>query len=109
MVGFLFSSHFHATKSSKLIYNFLFEAILPFIHVSRRERVAICSFIYSFFDIATYVNSSCNQNKFTESIFEEREKTKKRKYKERVIDVKMGFFTPSPGFWHECKDWGKNF
>ena len=29
MVGFLFSSHFQATESSKLIYNFLFEAILP--------------------------------------------------------------------------------
>ena len=38
----------------------------------------------AFFDVlATHVNSTCNQNKSTESIFMEHEKEKKRKYKQR--------------------------
>ena len=58
----------------------------------------------AFFDVCrTYVNSTCNQNKSTESIFLEYEKDKKRNYQQRVIDVEMGF--PPPVFWHERKKW----
>ena len=57
----------------------------------------------TFFDVhVTHVNSTCNQNKSTESIFMEHEKEKKRKYQQRVIDVEMGSFTP--GFWHERRN-----
>ena len=58
----------------------------------------------AFFDVrVTHVNSTCNQNKSTESIFMEHEKEKKRKYQQRVIDVEMGSFTPT-GFWHERRN-----
>ena len=57
----------------------------------------------AFFDVCrTYVNSTCNQKKSTESIFLEYEKDKKRNYQQRVIDVKMGF-PPPLVFWHERK------
>ena len=63
----------------------------------------------AFFDVrVTHVNSTCNQNKSTESIFMEHEKEKKRKYQQRVIDVEMGSFTPlvfgtNGGMGKECK------
>ena len=65
----------------------------------------------AFFDVCrTYVNSTCNQKKSTESIFLEYEKDKKRNYQQRVIDVKMGFPPPPPWFFgtngrkgKECK------
>ena len=45
----------------------------------------------AFFHVClTHVNSTCNQNKSTESIFVEHEKDKKRNYQQRVIDVEMG-------------------
>ena len=45
----------------------------------------------AFFGVCrTHVNSTCNQNKSTESIFVEHEKDKKRNYQQRVIDVEMG-------------------
>ena len=57
----------------------------------------------AFFDVCrTYVNSTCNQNKSTESIFLEYEKDKKRNYQQRVIEVEMGF-PPPLLFWHERK------
>ena len=38
----------------------------------------------AFFDVrVTHVNSACNQNKSTESIFMEHEKEKKRKYQQK--------------------------
>ena len=61
------------------------------------------------FDVrVTHVNSTCNQNKSTESIFMGHEKEKKRKYQQRVIDVEMGSFTPlvfgtNGGTGKECK------
>ena len=58
----------------------------------------------AFFDVCrTYVNSTCNQNKSTESIFLEYEKDKKRNYQQRVIEVEMGFPPPPLLFWHERK------
>ena len=49
----------------------------------------------AFFDVCrTHLNSTCNQNKSTESIFVEHEKDKKRNYQQGVIDVEMGSFTP---------------
>ena len=61
----------------------------------------------AFFDVrVTHVNSTCNQNKSTESIFMEHEKEKKRKYQQRVIDVEMGSFTP--WFLARMEEWGKN-
>ena len=49
----------------------------------------------AFFDVSrTHVNSTCNQNKSTESIFVAHEKDKKRNYQQRVIDVEIGSFTP---------------
>ena len=42
----------------------------------------------------THVNSTCNQNKYTELIFVEHKKEKKRKYQQRVIDVELASFTP---------------
>ena len=62
----------------------------------------------AFFDVCeTHVNSACNQNKSTESIFVEHEKDKKRDYQQRVIDVEMGSFTPLV-FWHEQRN-GEGF
>ena len=61
------------------------------------------------FDVrVTHVNSTCNQNKSTESIFMEHEKEKKRKYQQRVIDVEMGSFTPPPWFLARTEERGKN-
>ena len=58
----------------------------------------------AFFDVCrTHVNSTCNQNKSTESIFVEHEKDKKRNYQQRVIDVEMGS-PPPPSFWHERRN-----
>ena len=58
----------------------------------------------AFFDVCrTHVNSTCNQNKSTESIFVEHEKDKKRNYQQRVVDVEMGSFTPLV-FWHERRN-----
>ena len=49
--------------------------------------------VTAFFDVReTHVNSKCNQNKPTSTIFKEHEK--KRKYQQRVLDVEMGTFTP---------------
>ena len=48
-----------------------------------------------FFDVrVTHVNSWSNQSKHTATIFKEQENEKKRKYKQRVMDVEMGTFTP---------------
>ena len=58
----------------------------------------------AFFDVCrTHENSTCNQNKSTESIFVEHEKDKKRNYQQRVVDVEMGSFTPLV-FWHERRN-----
>ena len=58
----------------------------------------------AFFDVClTHVNSTCNQNKSTESIFVEHEKDKKRNYQQRVIDVEMRSLTPLV-FWHERRN-----
>ena len=55
----------------------------------------------AFFDVCrTHVNSTCNQNKSTESIFVEHEKDKKRNYQQRVDDEEVGSFTPLV-FWDE--------
>ena len=62
----------------------------------------------AFFDVCrTYANSTCNQNKSTESIFLEYEKDKKRNYQQRVIDVEMGF-PPPPGFLARTEERGRN-
>ena len=51
--------------------------------------------VTAFFDVrVSHVNSKCNQNKSTSTIFKEQEKEKKRKYEERILDVEMGSFTP---------------
>ena len=51
--------------------------------------------VTAFFDVRiTHVNSKCNQNKPTTTIFKEHENEKKRKYQQRVLDVEMGTFTP---------------
>ena len=51
--------------------------------------------VTAFFDVrATHVNSRSNQGKYTATIFKEQENEKKRKYNHRVMDVKMGTFTP---------------
>ena len=51
--------------------------------------------ITAFFDVrVTHVNSKCNQNKPTSTIFKEHENDKKRKYQQRILDVEMGTFTP---------------
>jgi len=61
----------------------------------------------AFFDVrVTHVNSTCNQNKSTESIFMKHEKEKKRKYQQRVIDVEIGSFLP--WFLARTEEWGKN-
>ena len=49
------------------------------------------------------MNSTCNQNKSTESIFVEHEKDKKRNYQQRVIDVEMRSLTPLV-FWYERRN-----
>ena len=51
--------------------------------------------VTAYFDVrVTRVNSKCNQGKQTSTIFKEQEEEKKRKYKQRMLDVKMGSFTP---------------
>ena len=51
--------------------------------------------VTAFFDVrVTHVNSKCNQNKPTSTIFKEHENEKKRKYQQRLLDVEMGTFTP---------------
>ena len=51
--------------------------------------------VTTFFDVwVTHVNSKCNQNKPTSTIFKEHENEKKRKYQQRILDVEMGTFTP---------------
>ena len=63
--------------------------------------------VTAFFNVRViHVNSACNQNKSTESIFKEHEKEKKRKYQQKIIDVEMRSFTPPPppGFWHERRN-----
>ena len=60
----------------------------------------------AFFDIRiTHVNSKCNQNKSTATIFKEHESEKKRIKSECLHDVEMGTFTPlilSTGMRIEC-------
>ena len=52
--------------------------------------------VTAFFDVrVSHVNSKCNQNKTTSTIFKEQEQERKRKYQERIPDVEMGTFTPS--------------
>ena len=49
--------------------------------------------VTAFFDVrVTHVNSKCNQNKPTTTVFKEQEDEKKRKYQQRVLDVEMGSF-----------------
>ena len=51
--------------------------------------------VTAFFDVrVTHVNSKSNQGKAASTIFKEQEKDKKRKYEQRVLDYKMGSFTP---------------
>ena len=51
--------------------------------------------VTAFFDVrVTRVHSKCNQGKATSTIFKEQEEEKKRKYRQRVLDVEMGSFTP---------------
>ena len=44
--------------------------------------------------LVTHVNCKCNHSKPTSIIFKEQEDEKKRKYRQRVLDVEMGSFTP---------------
>ena len=47
------------------------------------------------FDVTvTHVNSKSNQGKATPTIFKEQEEEKNRKCQQRVLDYKMGSFTP---------------
>ena len=51
--------------------------------------------VTAFFDVrVTHVNSTTNQNKPTEKIFQAHENEKKRQYLQRVLDVEHGHFTP---------------
>ena len=68
----------------------------------------------AFFDVkVTHVNSKTNQEKPTAAIFKEQESEKKRKYQQRVREVKMGSFTPlifgtNGGMGEECKMFTKH-
>ena len=64
----------------------------------------------AFFDVCrTHVNSTCNQDKSTESIFVEHEKDKKRNYQRRVIDVEMGsFIITTLVFLARTEEWRRN-
>ena len=63
----------------------------------------------AFFDErVTHVNSKCYWNKTACEVFKEQEDEKKRKYKQRVLDVEMGSFTPlvfgtNGGMGNECQ------
>ena len=48
----------------------------------------------AFFDLrVSHVNSKCNQVQPIQMVFEENGNKKKRKYQQRVLDVKIGTFT----------------
>ena len=65
--------------------------------------------VAAFFDVrVTHVNSKTNQGKPTAAIFKEQESEKKRKYQQRVLEVKICSFTPlifgtNGGTGEECK------
>ena len=60
-----------------------------------KGRGLLVSWSNSIFDVrVTRVNSKCNQGKAKSTIFKEQEKEKNRKYQQRVLDYKMGSFTP---------------
>ena len=51
--------------------------------------------VTTFFDVrVTHVNSKSNQGEATSTIFKGQEEEKKRTYQQRVLDYKMGSFTP---------------
>ena len=51
--------------------------------------------VTAFFDVrVTHVNSKCNQNKPTSTIFKKHENEKKRKYQQRILDGEIGTLTP---------------
>ena len=51
--------------------------------------------VTAFFDVrVTHVNSKSNQGKATSTIFKEQEEEKKWTYQQRMLDYKMGSFTP---------------
>ena len=51
--------------------------------------------VTAFFDVrVTHVNSKSNQGEATSTIFKGQEEEKKRTYQQRVLDYKMGSFTP---------------
>lgn len=51
--------------------------------------------VTAFFDVpVSHVNSKCNQNKTTSTIFKEQELEKKRKNQQGILEVDMGTFTP---------------
>ena len=59
------------------------------------------------------VNSKCYQNKPTSEVFKEQEDQKKRKYLQRVLDVKEGSFTPlafrtNGGMGNQCQHFLKH-
>ena len=63
----------------------------------------------AFFHVClTHVNSTCNQNKSTKSIFVEHEKDNKRNYQQRVIDVEMVSPPPPPQFLARTEEWRRN-
>ena len=70
--------------------------------------------VTAFFDVrVTHVNSMSNQKKSTQTIFQEQENEKKRKYQQRILDVEMGTFTPlvfgtNGGMGKECQMFLKN-
>ena len=53
--------------------------------------------VTAFLDVrVTHVNFKCNEGKTTSTVFKEQEEEKKRKYKQRVLDVEMGSFEFTP-------------
>ena len=51
--------------------------------------------VTAFFDVrVTHVNSKSNQGEATSTIFKGQEEEKKRTYQRKVLDYKMGSFTP---------------
>ena len=51
--------------------------------------------VTAFFDVrVTHVNSWYDHGKATSTMLKEQEEEKERKYKQRVLDVEMGSFTP---------------
>ena len=58
--------------------------------------------VTAFFDVrVTHVNSRSNQGKYTGTIFKEQENEKKRKYNQRVMDVRRDGNLYTTGVWYK--------